>query len=86
MQDKLWSRRREKCLEMSLNIMKIPDSRSKLTEKLGNFGLERSLELGLVEYIQGSVWMVRGYLVTLVAMVKGMWSTLQLTQPHRRGW
>lgn len=57
---------------MSLNIMKIPDSRLRLTEKLGNFGLERSLELGLVEDIQGSVWTVRGYWVTFVAMVKGM--------------
>ena len=45
MQDKLWSKRREKCLEMSLNIMKILDSRSRLTEKLGNFGLQRSLDL-----------------------------------------
>lgn len=52
--------------------MKIPDSRLRLTEKLGNFGLERSLELGLVEDIQGSVWTVRGYWVTFVAMVKGM--------------
>lgn len=57
---------------MSLNIMKIPDSRLRFTEKLGNFGLERSLELGLVEDIQGSVWTVRGYWVTFVAMVKGM--------------
>ena len=72
MQDKLWSKRREKCLEMSLNIMKILDSRSRLTEKLGNFGLQRSLELVLVKDIQGSLWMVRGYWVTLVAMVKGM--------------
>jgi hypothetical protein len=52
--------------------MKIIDSRLRLTEKLGNFGLERNLELSLVEDIQGSVWMVRKCWMTLVIMLKGI--------------
>ena len=32
--------------------MKIIDSRLRFTEKLGNFGLERNLELSLMEDIQ----------------------------------
>ena len=53
-----------------IEFMKIIDSRLRFTDKLGNFGLERNLELSLMEDIQGSVWMVRKCWMILVIVLK----------------